>query len=250
MQILSNRTGKALTMAVALASGTSAWAQRPGESLARTAQPSDLPASGVISPRENDSRIARWLEVDNKMVLECAKIGKERSADPDVRAFADFVTTEHKKCVDDLQAVAKDKKDDRVSPAAARDEGDRKTLGDTSPDRRRTAVLIQDDGKSRASRMVFHPTDFVTVHEDVYKHLHSTMKKEWEAVSGQEFDRAFMKHQVMAHEMLLASMKSVRSNASAEMRKSLDAGIEKVTQHLKQARELCDQVCKAKSQTR
>ena len=57
-----------------------------------------------------------------------------------------------------------------------------------------------------------------------------------------------MKHEVMAHEMLLATMKSVRPTASPELQKSLDAGIEKVEAHLKRARELCDQVCKAKTQ--
>lgn len=248
MKIMPIRSGRAWTAAIALAASSSVWAQQPGEGAARNARPGDLPAAGMISPGENDARIARWLEVDNRMVLECAKVGKERATGSEVRSFAENVTAEHQKCVDDLRRVAKAKKDDRVSAASGRAENERKNLGDTTPDRRRTAVLVQDQGQSRDARMVFRPTDFVAVHEDVYKHLHNTMKKEWENVNGADFDRAFMKHQVMAHEMLLASMRSVRPTASTEMRRTLDLGIEKVQDHLKQARELCDRVCREKTE--
>jgi len=241
MKTMLTRSGKAAALAVALASGTCAWAQRPGEGVARKAEPGDLPATGVMSPRENDSRIARWLAVDNKMIVEGAKIGKERATSSDVKSFADAMLADHEKCVKDLEAV-KGNKDDGA--AASRNQNDRKTLGDTTPDRRRTAVLIQDDGKSRGSAAIYHPTDFLAVHEDVFNHMKNSMKKEWEGVSTEEFDRAFMKHQVMAHEMLLATMQSVRSTASTEMRKSLDDGIAKTKDHLKQARELCDQVSK------
>ena len=246
MMSLTTRSARAMALAVALTSGSSVWAQRPGEGVARAARPNDLPAAGVISPRENDRRIARRLEIDHKMIFECAKIGKERSANSAVRTFADAMTVEHRKCLDDLKAIAKDTKDDGASASATRDEGVKNSLGDTTPDRRRTAVLIQDEGKSRASGVIFRPADFLAVDEDVYNHLQKTMKKEWEAVSAEEFDRAFMRHVVMAHEMLLATMKSVRPTASTELRKSLDAGIEKLEGRLKSARELCDQVRAAK----
>ena len=143
----------------------------------------------MISPQENDSRIALagGQQQDGSRVR---KIGKERTANSAVRTFADAMVVEHQKCVNDLKAIAKAKKDDRLSTSSIRDANGKKSLGDTTPDRRRTAVLIQDDGKSRDSHVIFHPTDFLAVHEDISNHLHSKMKKEWEGVSAEEFDRA------------------------------------------------------------
>lgn len=247
-----------------------ASAQQRGEGLVREARPSDLPAAAVLSPQENDRSIARWLACDNRIILGCAKLGKERASHADVKTFADALVIEHQKCLDALESgktkavTRSDKhdsqdvrsgngqangivKDDRngQSRSTARSQGG--GIGDNTAERERTAVFVKDDGTSRAGSAVYRPTDFVQVREDMCVRLQSVAKKEWEGIADADFDRSFMQHQVMGHEMLLASMKAVRPTATSELQTQIDEGIEKTTKHLETARKLCAEVSKPKS---
>jgi predicted outer membrane protein len=210
----------------------SAWAQEPNAGV-RDLKDSDMPAGRVISPKENDQRIARWLNVDNNMIIESAKLAETQASNAEVKEFAKTLAAEHEKCRAELADMIK-----------AADTTRRTTVEDTTPDRRRTAVVVTDDGARRDGNMVFKPADFLMVKENTAKHLGEVAKKHWSKVTGNEFDRAFMSHIVMAHECLMANIKEVRSSASAEFRTALDTHAEKLKGHCDAAKGLCERVCK------
>ena len=255
MRNLWNCGVSAMTLATVLTAGAT-WSEDKGAPLYREARSSDLPAMGVITPQENDRRIARWLTVDSRMILECAKFGREHAQRPEVKHFAEMLVTDHEKCQEDLRAT-KARTEDRTKAeeSKVKNQSDKETrreetdsaqqskntksdLGDNSTDRSRTAVLIQDDGKSRDERMVYHPTDFLAVREEVSHQMLDIARKDWDTLSGVDFDNAFVRHQILAHEMMIASIKSVRPGTSTTMRTSLDRSLEQLKNHLKTAREL------------
>jgi len=171
------------------------------------------------------------------MIFELAKVGKERSSRADVRQFAQALITEHEVRLNELILVteSKDRRDTAAKPGEKN--GQRSTtLNDSTPERTRTGVLVRDKATTRDSRIVFQPTDFLTIRESVCSQLSENMKKEWESTSDAEFDRAFLKHQIMAHQSLIATIKSLKTTASTEMQSSFDGSLKSLTEHLKLAR--------------
>ena len=193
---------------------------------------------GIISPQENDRQIARWLITDQHAVIECSKMAQERSTNDNVKQFAQTMVTEHSSCLDKLEGIRKQAANTTdTAPATVGN-------GKIRVEARRSGIVVKDeDGQQRDGKMVYHPTDFVQVKEEICNQMKATMAKEMKAMPGSEFDRAYMKHMVMGHEALLATCKVVRKTASKDMQAMLDQDIEKLNGHLKQARELCDQVC-------
>lgn len=246
--------GAGMVMGLVAAHGTVYGAEEPNNSLVREVKSSDLPSIGVMTPLENDKRIVRWLALDHRMIIECAKMAKDRGTREDVKKLADSLTVNHQKFLDELsgtkaattvnnttKGVAKAELDQAKAESSVKETNAKTTettLGDNTPDRRRTAVVIKDDGSSRADAVVYQPTDFLAVREDICNQLKSIAKKEFENVEGADFDRAFLKHQAFAHEMLLASLRAVRPSATAARQANIDSQIEKLEQHLEQIQKL------------
>jgi len=199
-------------------------------------------AVGIISPQQNDSRIARWLIIDQQAIVDCSKMAQERSTNDNVKQFAQMMVTEHNTCVDKLEAIRK-----ATDTATGSETRNNPVIGRTDNavvDPKRAGVLVKDpEGKQRDGKLMYHPTDFVQVKEEVCKHMKATMAKEMKAITGSDFDRAYMMHIVAGHEAMLATCKAVRPTASKEFQAMLDQNIDKLTTHTKLARQLCDQVC-------
>ena len=225
---------------ILLTLGNAADPQNPAnrEEIAR-----DISSPVAVPPGENDRRIARWLAIDNRIVLECAKLARERAVSSDIKNLAEKLVQEHEHCASTLDSVINARPE--VS-GSARTDGETDQLNadgtpklqDRTPNRERTAKLIEDAGTSRDNRLLYQPTDFLAVKESVANDLKSIADKEWDGVSGEDFDRAFVKHQIFAHEMLLSTIQAVRGNASAELQDSLDKQSDRISEHLKAIRNL------------
>lgn len=196
---------------------------------------------GILSSRENDRQIVRWLIPDQHGVIECSKLALEKSTNESVKQFARLMVTEHSSCLDKLEGISKHSS----TPGDVQQTSDTITnrKGDVKVDARRSGILIRDEGTQRDNKIVYQPTDFVQVKVEVCDQMRALIAKEMKAMPGSEFDRAYMKHMVAGHEMNLASCKAVRKTASSELQTMLDQNIEKLNVHLKQARQLCDEVC-------
>lgn len=234
----------AVCFAIACYANTTALAQdEPVRNPALQLKDGDKATSiGVISPQENDARIARWLMVDQQAIVDCCKIAQQQSGNENVKQFAQMMVTEHSSCLDKLEGIRKahasaTDSDNRSNPIIGRSEN-------AVVDPKKAGVLVKDpEGKQRDGKLMYHPTDFVQVKEEICKQMKTKMAKEMKAITGSEFDRAFMMHMVAGHEAILASCQAVRPTASKDFQAMLDQNIDKLNNHIKLARQLCDQVC-------
>lgn len=181
---------------------------------------------GVLTPQMNDQRIARWVSVDNKSMVECAKMAESKSTNEHVRNFAKMIVADHEKAQQALDSVA------AVKPEKAEDQAQRPS----------TAVLVRDDGQSRAGGLMFRPTDFVAVKEQICESMREEAKKHFEAVSGPEFDRAFFVHMMFGHQAMLATIDAVDDMATDALQPHLKALRDVSQHHLEQLRELEKQI--------
>ena len=192
---------------------------------------------GMISPQENDARIVRWLIPDQQAMIECCKMAQDRASSENVKLFAQKMVTEHNSCLEMLQNIRKERTADGEKPTIVQVE---KSVVDL----KKSGVLVRDtDGKLRDGKTFYQPTDFVKVKEDICDEMKSIVAKAMKDMTGSEFERAFIIHLVAGHEAILASCKAVRKTASKDLQLVLDRNIDKLNGHLKEARQLCDQVC-------
>jgi predicted outer membrane protein len=177
--------------------------------------------------------------LDERLIVESSRRALERAANQNIKNFAQTMVTEHSRALDQLSGI---RGAERTTTAKV-DPGHPKGFVPA-----RSGIVVRDEqGKLRGGRLIYRPTDFLEVKEQVYDHLRSSMEKEWEGITGSEFDRAYIKHMIAAHEGMLASCKALRQSASEDLGKVIDAGTSKLENHLRQARRLSDQLFGAAS---
>lgn len=179
---------------------------------------------GIISPQENDRRIARWLEVDNDSLQGCAAMAEDRTQNTRIRELARAIMAEHKRFHERLNAFTQTSADDvnhKQTPPASK-----------------TATLLKDDGHSRDGRLAFTPTDFLVVKEAVCKEMRAKAEKQFKNLKGAEFDEAFLAHMVFGHEALITTVDAVKADATQQLQTTLNDFRQVSEQHLKNVQNL------------
>jgi len=211
----------ALTAAgMVMATDDSGTPRKDGAAVAK-----DVAALGVITPQENDRRIARWLDVDNESMIACTHIAESHAHNSAIKDLARTLNADHKRIQERLKAFT------RYEVPAANAERAAVPVNTT-------ATLLRDEGRSRDGRLTFAPTDFLQVKEAVCKELRAKAEKEFENVKGAEFDHAFLAHMQFGHEAMLASLNAVKGGATQQLQTTLDEFRQTTEQHLKNVRQL------------
>lgn len=179
---------------------------------------------GIISPQENDRRIARWLAVDNDSLRGCSEMAEEHSDNVRIKELARAIVADHKRFHERLNAF--------IQTVGV--DGNNKST--TAPSK--TATLLKDDGRSRDGRLAFTPTDFLEVKETVCKQLMAKAEKEFKDLKGTEFDHAFLAHMAFGHEALIASVDAVNGDATQTFQTTLNEFRQVSEQHLKNVQNL------------
>lgn len=179
---------------------------------------------GIISPQENDRRIARWLAVDNDSLHGCAMMAEDRTENARIKELARAVVAEHKRFHERLNAFTQTTADD--------------VNNKQTPPASKTATLLKDDGRSRDGRLAFKPTDFLDVKEAVCKEMRAKAEKEFKDLKGADFDNAFLAHMVFGHEALIATVDAVKGDATQQLQTTLNDFRQISEQHLKNVRNL------------
>jgi len=194
--------------------------QKDGAAAAR-----DVAALGVITPQENDRRIARWLDVDNESIIACTHVAESHAQTPAIKDLARTLNADHKRMQERLKAFTRY---ELPAPSADRAAAPVNTK----------ATLLRDEGRSRDGRVAFAPTDFLQIKEAVCKELRAKAEKEFENLKGAEFDHAFLSHMQFGHEAMLASLNAVKGGATQQLQTTLDEFGQTTEQHLKNVRQL------------
>jgi predicted outer membrane protein len=198
----------------------------------------DAPVIGITSPEENDKRIARWLIVDVRGIIDCSQEALTRSSNENVKNFAQTMLQDHKACLGRLEQVR------GVADVKPRSESNAPVtrLENTTVQPEKSAVLTKDDGQTRNGKIMYRVADFLVVKEALCERMKETMMKEMKQLSAAEFDEMYMKHMVMSHEMMLASCDIIAPYAQGDLKTYLQQNNEKMKDHLAKAKALCSQV--------
>jgi predicted outer membrane protein len=190
---------------------------------------------GMVTPEQNDRRIVRWLAVDNRMMIETARSAADKSASEPIKQFARTVAADHERHWANVEGTELHAK---------------KAPPPNDEPKQKVAALVRDEGQTRDGGIMFRPTDFVAVKERICNQMHDQMMKQFEALDGASFDKAFLAHMTFAHQGMLVTIEAVDDNASDKLQPHLKAMHEMAERHLAEVRKLNDQFKSAETASR
>lgn len=83
--------------------------------------------------------------------------------------------------------------------------------------------------------------DWVAVHQEVAEESLASCKKELSRYEGNEFDKAFLGHQLGGHLMTVANLKVLKRHASSQLGSEIDDALATTESHLKKLRDLMEE---------
>lgn len=198
--------------------------------------PPTAPATLVVTPAENDRRLARWLLADNDVLIASCKLAMERATDPKIKELARTIHDAHQTIHDNLGLVIRAP----IEPIGGPIRDDLKQ----SNEEKKTAQIKPQNAIPEAAKTgnsvvkaTLHPTDFVAVKEKVCQTLKSDLVGEFQKLNGAEFDKAFMVKLVVWHEAIVASLSAVKNHPTEQLRNTLEDLRATTDKHLKEIRQ-------------
>jgi predicted outer membrane protein len=200
--------------------------QRPGPQT-QGGQPGQGPQGQAFQGRQTqgqdlDQAIAGCLLLANEEEIALAKFAQGKAQSDQVKEFAQMLADDHRQVVDNLQGVAPH------HAQAARSLGEGSQQQTTSATNRPGAQ----QGGSQDKQM------FEMARQTTEECLQLT-KQMLDQEQGEDFDKAFMGSQVVAHIGMLAKLRAAESFASPQMQPIIAKSITTTEQHLEKAKEMC-----------
>lgn len=246
------RSGMGLGAIVAVATGCAdrtgqraedSDATQPG---AEVPAPAPTPAPAPATPSDatfTDATIVRALDAVNTAEIQGGELALERSSDEDVRRFAQRMITDHRKLASELQAA--------TSTGTPETDTTTRTPDDTARDPTTTpeaAVPSQRPapGDPNAPGAEAPGTDTGSSQRSAneliqrLQHEADSTQSELGKLSGAEFDRAYIEHQVSAHQEALEMIDRQLMPAAQDpqLRQTLEKAQREVEAHLEEARQI------------
>ena len=83
--------------------------------------------------------------------------------------------------------------------------------------------------------------DWVALHQEIADEGLASCKKELSRYEGNEFDKAFLGHQIGGHLMAAANLKVLKRHASSQLGSEIDEALAGTESHLKKIRDLMEE---------
>jgi predicted outer membrane protein len=191
------------------------------------AQPTTEPrttGAQQMTGSNHDALLAGCLIVDNEGEIALGKLAEERAKDNDVKNFAKQMVEQHTQFLQKLQQFAG--RESRGGAAAS--------AGEVNPPTGATAatpIAGQHGG-----------LNLVDLKQKIGQRKLQLIRGDLEKKNGADFDRCYVGQQIGAHIEVLAALETFKDIASPELRKTLEEGISTTEAHLKQAKQLDDNI--------
>lgn len=171
------------------------------------------------SPAETDQLIAGMLALGNEEEAMLGKFATEHAKHEQVQKFAEMMNKDHSQLAKQLQKWAPD------------------------------ATLTSSDEQSAANEKQAHNTQVPFDHEQACKQVAArclaSSKKFLGEKKGSDFDMAYVGSQCVVHQQMIDKATVLRQYASADLRSTIDKGIESAENHLGHAKELIEKLASA-----
>jgi predicted outer membrane protein len=197
--------------------------------------------------------MAQWLLVDNQGEIALAKFAQEKSQNEEVKEFAKMMLQDHTDFIESLRDAAGDLNPPAGGRGQAGQDRPQRQAGQAQPGQPQPGQPQAQPGQpgqpqqgqaqqarpqqgqaagQQAGGMGF---DIVRIKHEIGQQCVESLKEKLSEKKGEEFDKCYMGHQVVAHMQMLDTLKVFKRHASGEMAQLINNGIQTTEDHLMHA---------------
>lgn len=154
--------------------------------------------------------IAEKLHKSNQAEIELARLALQKSDNQEIKQLSQTIIQDHQACNQKLQQIA----------------GQNQRSGD----------------KQTHSPSAFVPKQLVQIAEQACENALQMTKEMLSQYEGQDFNRAFLGQQIVAHTMMLAELQAIESTGPQELQPIAQEASTKVEEHLKTAKQIANRL--------
>jgi len=177
---------------------------------------------------EADAQIAAFVWSKCTAEIQLAQFAEQRAQTDEVRQFAQKMAEDHSPGCQMLHQIA-------GMPAAVGGQAGR--AGQAGPPGVRATGHF--GGQTGAAGGA---VNWTAIHSEIAQQCLQSTRETLSTQHGIDFDKGFMSQQELAHLELIAALKAVRTQASAQLRQPLDQELQTAQQHLQLAKQIMQQV--------
>jgi predicted outer membrane protein len=202
-----------------------------------------------------EKQIAVCLTLGNQEEIQLGQFAQDRAQHPQVKQFAQMMVEEHQQAVSQLQQAMPELGSMNLelsaqggqagatgaagagsrtqSSASAQGGATSSTVGATTGSQRASATGAASQGGQQ---------EMVQFAREVKQECLNLTQQELGRKQGNEFDKAYIGQQLVAHTNMLAELRAAQRHASSELQPLIQQGAQMTEHHLAQARQIMQQL--------
>lgn len=167
-----------------------------------------------------DQQIAACISGECHNEVEISKFAQSRLQTPECKKFAEMMVKAHTPECEAYQKLA----------------------GNLATMSQRGSAGRADAQRAGGQQSTGGPLDWVSIHQEVGQKCLQTTQQELSKKEGADFDKCYMTQQVMCHLELKDKLTVLSEHASPQLAKQIDASLEDVNTHLKEAQQIMEKM--------
>jgi predicted outer membrane protein len=215
---------------------------------------------GTHQHQTSDQQIAAVIAICNRNEVEAAKFSLPKLKSDEAKEIATMLIKDHTEAANKFSKWAGQAANVNTGaqPAAGtreegrreegrreerredRREGDQSKAAPVKPAQNNPAIAA-----NQQPRVALKPAtsglDWVALHQEIADEGLASCKKELSRYEGNEFDKAFLGHQIGGHLMAAANLKVLKRHASSQLGSEIDEALAGTESHLKKIRDLMEE---------
>lgn len=241
---------------------------QPGVAQPRPGVNQQQPGANQQQHQQSDQQIAALIAACNRNEVEAAKFAMSKLQSSEAKEIATMLIKDHTETANKFSKWAGQAGNVNTSTRTGGDDRNENRREEGSREEGRREERREDrrdDDQSKAApakpnttapnapaiaanqqpRMAMKPAtgglDWVSVHQEIADESLASCKKELSRYEGNEFDKAFLGHQIGGHLMAAANLKVLKRHASSELCAEIDEALAGTESHLKKIRDLMEE---------
>lgn len=200
-----------------------------------------VPNQAQVQYQNADQQIAAIIAACNRNEVEISKFALTKLQSAEAKEIATMLIKDHTEGANKFSKFAGQSVTEQLratNPPSGLTRGDAPPATRVDPATTPRVALKPATGGS---------LDLVSLHQEMADEGLASCKKELSKYEGNEFDKAFLGHQIGGHLMASANLRVLKRHASSELAAEIDSALETTESHLKKVRDLMDEKKEEKS---
>jgi len=218
--------------------------------------------AGQHGTMNKEHSLASCIAISNQEEVALARIAEDKAKSKEVKEFAQMLEKDHQAFLQKLAKFAPEAARDGFLMERTQDQGNRQSsttqprpdvnvqvAGGAQQNQQRDGQKIQQTAGTQDQGRAPH-LEFMSMQKEIAQECLAAAKAKMTKEDGEKFDRCFIGHQIVMHEVMKAKLTVFQRHTSGELNQLISKGLETTESHLKKAEDIMKDLEKSSSESR